>query len=243
MKTTQPPSPEAVEAARKLVTLPRTPATRAERLKLGQVLMEADPECSLMSIDAQAARLLDGEVGRLAAQLAEAQDRAHNFEHGYHIHSARADEAEAKYQHFIHRDERYKLAVQEADQLRAQLAAAQAELEIAQTKRNEEWERIASEHLDTIQNISEQRDAAQAKLDSALEAIEQQEHQVVNAQAEALRLRGIAGEAISAMASVRTDRIHETESDIWALQTLEWAEWLLERAEHLSAALAKEGGE
>jgi hypothetical protein len=200
MSTTLHYSAEAVEAALVYTKDRHSWAViKNEHLDLLEELLKKNE-----GLDDLCIRILAAEVERLRIELAEVQARAHNFEHGYHIHSARADEAKAK------------------------------------------WEAEKREHLvmcERFGQVQAQLAAAQAKLDSELEAIEQQEHEVVNAQAEALRLRGIAGEAISAMASVRTDRIHETESDIWALQTLEWAEWLLERAEHLSAALAKEGGE
>lgn len=175
----------------------------------------------------------------LARRCDEAEARAHNFEQGFHIHSARADEAEKPGWRQACMQIGMKLApitqsagvVEAVEEVVAQLAAAQAESKSLAHD-------LANMH-DEVCRLTAQLAAAQAELTRLQH--ENTAHRVAweNAEARERELRGIAGEAISAMASVRTDRIHETESDIWALQTLEWAEWLLERAEHLSAALAK----
>src|SRR5574343_847578 len=65
--------------------------------------------------------------------------------------------------------------------------------------------------------------------------------QLADAQAEVGRLRKQAESLIMAMETVRLDRKRQdTDGNVWALQTLEWAEWLMEKATEARAAL-KEG--
>lgn len=57
------------------------------------------------------------------------------------------------------------------------------------------------------------------------------------AQAEVSRLKDMVWRLIMKMETVRLDRKHEDDGNVWALQTLEWAEWLMEEATAARAAL------
>lgn len=80
---------------------------------------------------ALAADLADAqaEVERLRAELEADKARAHNFEHGYHIHSTRADEAEKQVANFK-ANNRYQRGYHDGEQsLRAKLAEAKEKIE------------------------------------------------------------------------------------------------------------------
>jgi predicted nucleic acid-binding Zn-ribbon protein len=116
------------------------------------------------------------EGERLRKEVTEAQDRAYNYEQGYHIHSARADD--------LHQQ---KLHLQ--DQL-ASLSKINAK----------------------------ERLAVGANLSAAQKKIEQQEHEVVNAQAEVERLKARVEELESAI--YEFVKWYDTDGSIGACSTM-----------------------
>jgi predicted RNase H-like nuclease (RuvC/YqgF family) len=115
-----------------------------------------------------------------------------------------------------------KRYVEKLEQLAARCDAAEERAEKAEAERNAFF--AASQEMEVDEaRIALRLAVAQAELGQARERIAE--------------LETSAESLILAMETVRLDRTLEDDGNVWALQTLEWAEWLMEKATEARATL------